>query len=196
MAEDVQQHSISLRDYPRCRAVVFWRFQKIGLVDNEWYSEWVSEFLQLLISLLTYPIVTWIVHRRPGWSQERLFSSPSHLKVFSNKFSASLYEMFETVRFFRGYRRCFICCISRIPEGCLLREYSIFSNYSDFRRSPKMNVPFVELVGFPNTDFLNDVRFDVAFLKIFWAGFSDSARVEFPEIGCSTMFNFSGGYHR
>ena len=30
-----------------------------------------------------------------------------------------------------------------------------------------MIVPFVELVGFPNTDFLNDVRFDVAFPKIF-----------------------------
>ena len=147
------------------------------------------------MSLFTYPIVTWIVHRRPGWSQERLFRSPSHLKVFSNKFPVSLYEMFETVRFFRGYRRCFICRISRIPEGCLLREYSIFSNYSDFRRSPKMTVLFVELVGFPNTDFLNDVRFDVAFPKIFWACF-DSARVGFPEIGCSTMFDFPGGYHR
>ena len=93
---------------------------------------------------------------------------------------------------FSGYRRCFICRINRIPEGCLLRKYSIFSNYSDFRRSPKMIVLFVELVGFPNTDLLNDVRFDVAFPKLFWASF-DSARVGFPEIGCSTMFDFPRG---
>ena len=60
--------------------------------------------------------------------------------------------------------RCFICRISRIPDGCLPREYS---NYSDFRRSRKMIVLFVELAGFPNADFLNDVRFDVEFPKIF-----------------------------
>ena len=50
----------------------------------------------------------------------------------------------------------FHCRINRIPEGCLLREYS-----------PKMIFLFVQLVGFLNTDFLNDVRFDVAFPKIF-----------------------------
>ena len=31
--------------------------------------------------------------------------------------------MFDTVQFFRGYRRCFIC---RIPESCRLRKCSIF----------------------------------------------------------------------
>ena len=53
------------------------------------------------------------------------------------------------------------------PRVVFSREYSIFLNYSDFRRSPKMIVLFVELVGFRNTDFLNDVRFDAAFPKIF-----------------------------
>ena len=41
----------------------------------------------------------------------------------------------------------------------------------------------------PYTDFLNDVRFDVAFPKIFSACF-DSARVGLLEIGCSTKFDF------
>ena len=92
--------------------------------------------------------------------------------------------MFDTVRFFRGYRRCFICRISH--KSCLLSEYSIFSNYSDFRRSPKMIVLVVELVEFLNTDLLNDVRFHVAFSRISCACF-DGAWVGFPEIGCSTQ---------
>ena len=77
--------------------------------------------------------------------------------------NSGLPKMFGTVRCFRGYRSCFICRISRIPKGCLLREYSVFPNYSDSRRSPKVIVLFVELVGFPSTYVLNDVRFDVAF---------------------------------
>ena len=32
-----------------------------------------------------------------------------------------------------------------------------------------MIVLFAELVGFPNIDFLDDVRFDVVFPKIFYA---------------------------
>ena len=45
MAEDVRQRSIFLRDYPRCRFVLFRRFQKIRRVYHliEWYSD--SEFL-------------------------------------------------------------------------------------------------------------------------------------------------------
>ena len=57
---------------------------------------------------------------------------------------------------------------------------SIFFNYSDFRRLPKMIVLFAELVGFPNIFFFGDVRFDVVFPKIFCAWF-DSDRVGFPK---------------
>ena len=46
-----------------------------------------------------------------------------------------------------------------------------------------MIILFAELVGFPNIDFLDDVRFDVVFPKIF-CSCCDSARVGFPK-----MFN-------
>ena len=116
--------------------------------------------------------------------------------------NSGLPKMFDTVRFFRGYRRCFICRISRIPKGCLLREYSIFSNYSDFRRSPKMIVLFVE---FPNTDFSNDIwcRISQDMLSMHWQWPSRSRRSGvqqcsiFPEVSHSTedaLFVELGGF--
>ena len=53
-----------------------------------------------------------------------------------------------------GYRSCFVCRISRINEAMIVFFGSTdFPIYSDFsRRLPK--VPFVELIGFPNIEFV------------------------------------------
>ena len=104
--------------------------------------------------------------------------------------NSGLPKMFDTVRFFRGYRRCFICRISRIPKGCLLQEYG-YSIFFELLRLSQLtednNFIFVELVGFPSTAFLNDVRFDITFPKVFFYTCFDSAQVGLPEIGCSTQ---------
>ena len=53
-----------------------------------------------------------------------------------------------------------------------------------------MIVLFVELVGFPNTDFLNDVQFDVAFPKIF-RGCSAVLELDFRRSGVHHDARFS-----
>ena len=92
-----------------------------------------------------------------------------------------------------GWRCSTLFDFSEVTEDVAFAEFPrvVFFGSTRFL----IDVLFVELVGFPNTDFLNDVRFDVAFPGILWACF-DSARVGFPEVGRLTTFDFPGGYHR
>ena len=75
---------------------------------------------------------------------------------------AGLLKMFEILSpIFQedneGYRRCFMRRISRITEAMIV-FFGIFPNYSDFRGGCE-DVLFVELIGFSNIEFFDEVRF-------------------------------------